>query len=109
MPNMEELLNQISVEITRDQTKKLIILKIDLDDAYDTKSIRRKSTRKKVKTILDLNHPENQKQLTSFLGAIQNLAEFLPRLSEKTEKLRNFQTKTRYGTGGNNKTRISIT
>ena len=34
MPNMEELLNQISVEITRDRTKQLFISKIDLDYAY---------------------------------------------------------------------------
>ena len=34
MPNMEELLNQISVEITRDRTKELNISKIDLDYAY---------------------------------------------------------------------------
>ena len=31
MPNMEELLNQISVEKTKDRTKKLMISKIDLD------------------------------------------------------------------------------
>ena len=34
MPNMEELLNQISVEITRDRTVKLFISKKDLDYAY---------------------------------------------------------------------------
>ena len=34
MPNMEELLNQISVEITRDRTVKLFISKIDFDYAY---------------------------------------------------------------------------
>ena len=34
MPNMEELLNQISVEITRDRTVKLFISKRDLDYAY---------------------------------------------------------------------------
>ena len=34
MPNMEEVLNQISVEITRDRTKELNISKIDLDYAY---------------------------------------------------------------------------
>ena len=91
IPNMEELLNQISVETTGVQTKELIILKIDLDDAYDTKSISQESNQKKVKTILDLNHPENQKQLKAFLGAKLNLAEFLPRLSEKTGKLRKLQ------------------
>ena len=31
---MEELLNQISAEITKDRTKELMILKIDLDYAY---------------------------------------------------------------------------
>ena len=34
MPNMEELLNQISVEITRDRIAKLFISKIDLHYAY---------------------------------------------------------------------------
>ena len=35
-----------------------------------------------------MKHPENLKQLKSFLGAIQYLAKFLPRLSERTDKLR---------------------
>ena len=47
-----------------------------------------KPNKEKVKAILDLKHPENQKQLKSFLGAIQYLTKFLPRLSEQTEKLR---------------------
>ena len=42
----------------------------------------------KVKAIPELKHPENQKQLKSFLGAIQYLAKFLPTLSERTERLR---------------------
>ena len=195
MPNMEELLNQISVEITRDRTKELNISKIDLDYAYGQMKLSietsrqcvfaitggkfsgyyrfkkgfysladiptifqekidrtleystpawlddiiivtrgdrtehekklfdvlrelqdagyRASERKsefflnktkwlgheidetgikpnteKVKAILDLNPPENQKQLRSFLGAIQFLAKFIPRLSERTERLR---------------------
>ena len=47
-----------------------------------------KPNKEKVKAILDLKHTENQKQLKSFLGAIQYLTKFLPRLSEQTEKLR---------------------
>ena len=47
-----------------------------------------KPNTEKVKAILDLKPPENQKQLKSFLGAIQYLAKFLPRLSERTERLR---------------------
>ena len=34
MPNMEELLNQISVEINKDRTKELRMSKIDLEYAY---------------------------------------------------------------------------
>ena len=47
-----------------------------------------KPNNEKVKAILELEHPENQKQPKSFLGAIQYLAKFLPRLSEKTDRLR---------------------
>ena len=44
--------------------------------------------KEKVKTILDLKHPENPKQLKSFLGAKQNLAKIVPRLSKRTDQLR---------------------
>ena len=47
-----------------------------------------KPNKEKVKAILDLKHPENPEQLKSFLGAIQYLAKFLQRLSERTDKLR---------------------
>ena len=193
MPNKEELLHRISVEITRDRTKKVMISKMDLDNAYGqmklsmgtsrqcvfaitggkfseyyrfkkgfygladiptifqekidrtleystpawlddilvvTRGDRKehekklfpvlkklenagyraserkselfsnktrwlgheidetgiKPNKEKGKAILDLKHPENQKQLKSFFGAIQYLAKFLPRLWEKTGK-----------------------
>ena len=47
-----------------------------------------KSNKEKVKAILELKHPENPKQSKSFLGAIQYLAKFLPRMSERTDRLR---------------------
>ena len=47
-----------------------------------------KANKEKVKAILELKHPENPKQLKSFLGAIQYLAKFLPKLSERTDRLR---------------------
>ena len=47
-----------------------------------------KQNKEKVEAILELNHPENPKQSKSFLGAIQYLAKFLPRLSERTDRLR---------------------
>ena len=46
-----------------------------------------KPNKEKVKAILELKHPENLKQLKSFLGAIQYLAKFLPKLSERTDRL----------------------
>ena len=41
-----------------------------------------KPNTKKEKAILELKHPENQRQLESLLGAIQYLAKFISRLSE---------------------------
>ena len=37
--NMEELLNQILVEITKDRTKELTLSKIDLDYVYGQKKL----------------------------------------------------------------------
>ena len=195
MPNMEELLNQISVEITRDRTVQLFLSKIDLDYAYgqmklseetsrqcvfalsggnfsgyyrfkkrfyglaniptvfqekidrtleyctpawlddiivvlrgnkqdhekklfdvlnklekagyraskkkseffmnetkwlghEIKENRKKTERKKVEAIIKFKAPENTKDLKSFLGAIQYMAKFLPKLSEQTDRLR---------------------
>ena len=53
-----------------------------------------------MKAILELKHPENQKQLKSFLGAIQNIAKFLPRLSEKTDRMRKLLKKDSVWNGG---------
>ena len=51
MPNMEELLNQISVEITKDRTKKLMISKIDLDYAYGQMMLSEETSRQCVFAI----------------------------------------------------------
>ena len=45
MPNVEELLNQISVEITRDRRAQLFISKIDLDYAYGQMKLSEKTSR----------------------------------------------------------------
>ena len=45
MPNMEELLNQISVEITRDRTMQLFMSKIDLDYAYGQMKLSEETSR----------------------------------------------------------------
>ena len=48
----------------------------------------RKPNKEKVEIKLKLKTPENTKDLKSFLGAIQYMAKFLPKLSERTEQLR---------------------
>ena len=45
MPNMEELLNRISVEFTRDRTKELKMSKIDLDYAYGQMKLSKETSR----------------------------------------------------------------
>ena len=45
MPNMEELLNKKSVEITRDRTARLFISKIDLDYAYGQMKLSKETSR----------------------------------------------------------------
>ena len=47
-----------------------------------------KPNEEKVEAILKLNPPENIKELKSFLGAIQYMAKFLPKFSERTDRLR---------------------
>ena len=51
MPNMEELLNQISVEITKDRTKELRISKIDLDYAFGRMMLSEETSRQCVFAI----------------------------------------------------------
>ena len=49
MPNMEELLNQISVEITRDRTLQLFISKIDLDYAFGQMNLSEETSRLRIR------------------------------------------------------------
>ena len=44
---------------------------------------------------MKLNSPENTKELKSFLGAIQNMAKFLPKLLEQTDRLRKLLKKNK--------------
>ena len=47
-----------------------------------------KPNEEKVEGILKLKPPESTKELKSFLGAIQNMTKYLPKLSERTDRLR---------------------
>ena len=51
MPNMEELLNQISVEITRNRTLQLFNSKIDFDNAYGQTKLYEETSRQWVFAI----------------------------------------------------------
>ena len=46
-----------------------------------------KPNKEKVEAILKLNPPVNTKELKSFLGAIQYMANFLPKFSGRTDRL----------------------
>ena len=52
-----------------------------------------KPNKAKVEAILKLNPQENTKELISFLRAIQYMDKFLPKLSERTDRLRNLLKK----------------
>ena len=54
----------------------------------------RKPKEEKVEAILKLEPPKNTKELKSFLGAIQYMAKFLPKLSERTDRLRKLLKKS---------------
>ena len=47
-----------------------------------------KPKEEKIEAIQKLNPPRNTKELKSFLGAIQYMAKFLPKLSKQTDRLR---------------------
>ena len=59
-----------------------------------------KPNEEKVEAIQKLKSLNSTKVLKSFLSAIQYLAKFLPKLSEKTDLLRKVLRKNGYGTGG---------
>ena len=52
MSNMEEMLNQISVEITRERTKELSISKIDLNYAYGQMKLSKETSRQCVFALI---------------------------------------------------------
>ena len=58
-----------------------------------------KPNEEKIEAIQKLNPPKNTKELKSFLGAIQYMAKFLPKLSEQTDRLRKLLKKMNHGIG----------
>ena len=63
-----------------------------LGDEIDENGI--KPNEENVEAILKLEPPKNMKELKLFLGAIQYMANFLPKLSERTDRLRKLLKKS---------------
>ena len=88
MPNMEELLNQISVEITRDRTKELRISKIDLDYAYGQMKLSKETSRQCVFAVTGGNFSGYYRFKKGFYG----LADIPTIFQEKFERTLEYST-----------------
>ena len=88
MPNMEELLNQISVKITRDRTKELRISKIDLDYAYGQMKLSKETSRQCVFAITGGKFSGYYRFKKGFYG----LADISTKFQEKTDGTLEYST-----------------
>ena len=88
MPNMEELLNQISVEITRNRTKEMNISKIDLDYAYGQKKLSKETSRQCVFAITGGNFSKYYRFKKGFYG----LADIPTIFQEKVDRTLEYST-----------------
>ena len=68
MPNMEELLNQISVETTRHRTLQLFMSKIDLDYAYGQMKLSEETSRQCVFALTGGNFSGHYRFKKGFFG-----------------------------------------
>ena len=88
MPNMEELLNQISVEITKNRTKKLMMSKIDLDYAYGQMKLSKKTSRQCVFAITGVKFSGYYRFKKGFYG----LADIPTIFQEKIDRTLEYST-----------------
>ena len=65
------------------------------------------SNEEKVEAILQLKPPENTRELKSLLGSIQCMAKFLPKVSERTDRLKTLLKKMNHEYGKMNTKKIS--
>ena len=91
MPNMEELLNQISVEITKDRTKKLMISKIHLDHTYGQMMLSEETSRQCVFAITGGNFSGYYRFKKGFYG----LADIPTIVQEKIDRTLEYCTPAR--------------
>ena len=82
MPNMEELLNPISVEITHDRTLQLFMSKIDLDYAYGQMKLSKETSRQCVFALTGGKFSGYYRFIKGFYG----LADILTIFQEKIDR-----------------------
>ena len=83
IPNMEELLNQISVKITRDRTVQLFISKIDLDYAYGQMKLSEESN---LPTLRIRINRKKIKEYYRFKKRFYGLADIPTKIEEKIDR-----------------------
>ena len=88
MPNMEELLNQISVEISQDRTLQLFMSKIDLDYAYGHMKLSEETSRQCVFAITGAKFSGYYRFKEGFYG----LADIPTIFQEKTDRTLEYST-----------------
>ena len=82
MPNMEELFNQMSIEITRDRTLQLFISKIDLNYAYGQMKLSEETSRQSVFAITGAKFSEHYRFEKGFYGLADIPTIFQRKLTE---------------------------
>ena len=85
MLNLEELLNQISVEVTKDRTKKLMMSKIDLDYAYGQIMLSIETSSECVFAITGGNFSSYYRFKTRFYGLADKATSFQEKIDQTLE------------------------
>ena len=88
MTNMEELLNQISVEITRDRPVHLFISKIDLSYAYGQMKVSEETCLQCVFALTEGNFSRNYRFKKGFYGLADIQPCFTRKLTEHSDTVR---------------------
>ena len=92
MPKMEELLNQVSVETTRDRTLQSLISKIDLDYAYGQTKLSDETSQQCVSAMIGGNFSGYYRFKKGFHG----LADMPTTFREKIDRTLEFCTPAWY-------------
>ena len=92
MPNMEELLNQNSVEITRDRTKELMISKIYLGYEYGQMELSKETSRQFVFAITGGKFSGYYRLKKGFYARLADIPTIVQGIENIFENRPNFET-----------------